>query len=92
MGFVTTGQLDVQGNQEIAAADSMGKICFLSREKGHAWGTRDRALFGVRERALLTGPGAKEAETWAYQPICDVASQVGKPGYVNLFSRTGVPW
>jgi hypothetical protein len=76
---------NILDTKEISAADSMGKICFLSREKGQAWGTRDRAVFGVFERALLTGPGAKEAETWASQPICDVASQVGKPGYVNLF-------
>lgn len=54
-------------------------------------GTRDRALFSVQERALLTGPGAKEAESGALQPGCRRRRQLGKPEYMSLIQRTGAP-
>jgi len=49
------------------------------------WDTRDRAVFGGFDRAMLTGPCAKEAEIWARQPGWRRESQPGKPEYVNLF-------
>jgi len=33
---------------------------------------------------MMTGPGAKEAESWAPQPDWRFQRQPGKPGYVNL--------
>ena len=52
----------------------------LSLEKvKQAWDARDRPVFRATEHVVLTGPCAKEAESWALQPGCRVRRQPGKP-------------
>jgi hypothetical protein len=43
------------------------------------WGARDRLGIRAKEHVLLTGPRAKEAESWALQPGCRWPRQPGKP-------------
>jgi hypothetical protein len=40
----------------------------LQRSVKQAWGARDRAVFRVIEHVVMTGPSAKEVESWARQP------------------------
>jgi hypothetical protein len=51
----------------------------LHESVNQAWGARDRPLFRAIEHVVLTGPCAKEAESWAVQPGCRAARHPGKP-------------
>lgn len=49
--------------------DSM-EILLLHESVRKAWGARDRPVSRAREHVCLSGPSAKEAESWALQPGC----------------------
>ena len=56
----------------------METLLFLENMK-QAWGARERQGFRATEHVLLTGPCAKEAESWALQPGCRAPRHPGKP-------------
>ncbi|WP_147464912.1 hypothetical protein [Halococcus sp. IIIV-5B] len=57
--------------------DSM-EILLLHESVRKAWDARDRPVSRAREHAWLTGPSAKEAESWALQPDWRASRQSGK--------------
>ena len=58
--------------------DSMEILLFHESVK-QAWDARDRSVLRAREHVFVTGPSAKEAESWAVQPGCRAARHPGKP-------------
>jgi len=74
----SVGWLRKTVQQRVTATDSMETL--LPYESvNQVWGARDRMLCRANEHMLLTGPCAKEAESWAVQPGCRAARHPGKP-------------
>jgi len=46
------------------------KTLLLHESVNQAWSARDRRVVRATEHVALTGPCAKEAESWALQPGC----------------------
>jgi len=51
----------------VTDSDSMETL-LLHESVNQAWGARDRPAFRATEHVVVTGPSAKEAESWASQP------------------------
>jgi hypothetical protein len=70
--------LDLSKQAYLNDTDSM-EILLPYESVRKVWGARDRTESRAEEHVILTGPSAKEAESWASQPGCRPERQPGKP-------------